>query len=138
MVTRVLVGVDFSDASRTALMEAKAWADRLDVPLEAMHVLQPPAPMLPEAQVALPDPGWLEDMQAHAQVQLQAWVADLPGTTCRVCWGSPADELAAAADPETLLVVSRVGHARLAELLFGSTAIRTVKLAPCHVLVVHR
>lgn len=138
MIKRILVGVDFSDASRKALVQAMAWARRLDVPVAAMHVLQPPAPMLPEAQIALPDPAWLEDMQAHALGQLQKWVADLEGVSCSVCWGSPAEELVDAADPDTLLVVSKVGHGRLTEILFGSTAARVVKLAPCDVLVVKR
>ena len=39
MVTRVLVGVDFSEASRTALQRAREWAERMGVPLLAMHVM---------------------------------------------------------------------------------------------------
>ena len=49
MITRVLVGVDFSAASKQALERAGNWATTCGVPLVAMHVLQPPAPMLPEA-----------------------------------------------------------------------------------------
>lgn len=136
MITKVLVGVDFSEASRQALARGAGWAERLGVPLIAMHVLQPPAPMLPEAQLALPDPAWLQGMEEHAQSQVQAWVQSYPKSEALVKWGSPAEELVAAADRDTLLVVAQVGHSAIERLLFGSTAARVTKHAPCDVLVV--
>ena len=136
MVDRVIVGVDFSDASRAALAKASAWAARLGAPLVAVHVLQPPAPMLPEAQIALPDPAWLQSMEDHAREQLQLWTAPFPGMAVEVKWGSPAEELVAMANAQSLLVVAQVGHSRIERLLFGSTAARVVKHAPCDVLVV--
>lgn len=136
MITRVLVGVDFSAASKQALERAGSWATTCGVPLVAMHVLQPPAPMLPEAQIALPDPAWLHTMEDHAREQLEGWLKPFPGATVIVKWGGPAEELIAEADPQTLLVVAQVGHSTLERLLFGSTAARVVRLAPCDVLVV--
>ena len=136
MLNRVIVGVDFSDASREALAKASAWALKLEVPLVAVHVLQPPAPMLPEAQIALPDPAWLQAMEDHAREHLQQWTAPFPGVQADVKWGSPAEELVAMADDHALLVVAQVGHSRIERLLFGSTAARVVKHAPCDVLVV--
>ncbi len=136
MMTRVLVGVDFSEASRQALARGGAWAARCGVPLVAMHVLQPPAPMLPEAQIALPDPAWLHTMEDHALAQLQGWIAPFKDASAIIRWGGPAEELVTEANPETLLVVAQVGHSALERLLFGSTASRVVRLAPCDVLVV--
>ena len=136
MITKVLVGVDFSQASRQALARAASWAQRLGVPLVAMHVLQPPAPMLPEAQLALPDPAWLQSMETHAREELGDWTKEIPGAETRVKWGAPAEELVAAADADTLLVVAQVGHSALERLLFGSTAARVARHAPCDVLVV--
>jgi universal stress protein A len=136
VITRVLVGVDFSEASRQALDRAGIWAARLGVPLVAMHVLQPPAPMLPEAQIALPDPAWLHTMEDHAREQLESWTKLYTEASVIVKWGSPAEELIAEANPQTLLVVAQVGHSTLERLLFGSTAARVVRLAPCDVLVV--
>ncbi|MBI1753203.1 MAG: universal stress protein [Acidobacteria bacterium] len=133
---RVLAGVDFSEASKQALERAGGWAARLGVPLVAMHVLQSPAPMLPEAQIALPDPTWLHAMEDHAREQLEGWVKPYPGASALVKWGAPAEELVSEADPDTLLVVAQVGHSTLERLLFGSTAARVVRLAPCDVLVV--
>ena len=136
MIRSVLVGVDFSAASRQALERGAAWAGRLGVPMIALHVLQPPAPMLPEAQIALPDPAWLQSMEQQAREQLADWVKDIPSAESRVAWGSPAEELVAACTPDTLLIVAQVGHTALARLLFGSTAARVVRHAPCDVLVV--
>lgn len=136
MITRVLVGVDFSEASRQALERGGAWATQCRVPLVAMHVLQPPAPMLPEAQIALPDPAWLHSMEDHARGQLEAWLKPYTGSSAIVRWGGPAEELVSEANPQTLLVVAQVGHSTLERLLFGSTAARVVRLAPCDVLVV--
>jgi len=138
MINRIIVGVDFSDASRSALDQAAAWEAKLSKPLLAVHVLQPPAPMLPEAQIALPDPAWLEAMEDHARLHLNQWIQDIPGAAAEVKWGSPAEELVALADPESLLVVAQVGHSGIERLLFGSTAARVVKHAPCDVLVVRR
>ena len=136
MIKRVLVGIDFSEASKLALERAFAWSQKLEVPLVAMHVLQPPAPMLPEAQIALPDPEWLQAMEVHAKEQLDKFVAGLPGIITQVRWGSPAEELVEEATPDCLLVVAQVGHSGIERLLFGSTAARVVKHAPCDVLVV--
>ena len=138
MVNRVIVGIDFSEASRGALKKAAVWSQQLGMPLLAVHVLQPPAPMLPEAQIALPDPAWLLAMETHALEHLRQWVEDLPEASAEVKWGSPAEELVALADPECLLVVAQVGHTGIERLLFGSTAARVVKHAPCDVLVVRR
>ncbi|HJW09396.1 MAG TPA: universal stress protein [Holophagaceae bacterium] len=136
MIKEVLVGVDFSTASRQALDRAAAWSARLEVPLKALHVLQPPAPMLPEAQIALPDQAWLDAMEGHAREQLEGWIKGLPQSSSEVRWGSPSEELVAACSPESLLVVAQVGHTTLERLLFGSTAARVVRHAPCDVLVV--
>ena len=136
MIQSVLVGVDFPDASRMALERGAAWATRLGVPLLALHVLQPPTPLLPEAQITLPDPTWLQTMEQQAKDQLAGWIKNFPGAEARVVWGSPAEELSSACTPDTLLVVAQVGHGAIARLLFGSTTARVVRHAPCDVLVV--
>lgn len=136
MINRVLVGFDFSEASKLGLERAVGWAQKLGAPLTVMHVLQPPAPMLPEAQIALPDPAWLQSMETHAREQIDKVIQGIPGATSIVKWGSPAEELVGEATPDCLLVVAQVGHSGIERLLFGSTAARVVKHAPCDVLVV--
>ncbi len=136
MIQSVLVGVDFSEASRQALSQGRSMAERLAVPLTAMHVLQLPPPLLPEVQLPLPDPDWTQDMERRAREQLELWVQGIPKVEALVRWGNPAEELVSAADPNTLLVVAQVGHSTWERLLFGSTAARVVRHAPCDVLVV--
>lgn len=140
MVKQVLVGIDFSPASRKALGRAYETSKVLGVPLTAVHVLHPPAPRLPEAQiyatVGLVNSDWLESIKAHAIEQLQLWVQDYPGTKVLVEWGSPGEGLVGAADADTLIVVGSVGHSAFEHVLFGSTAVKVVKHAPCDVLVV--
>jgi len=136
MIQSVLVGVDFSEASRQALGQGRSLAERLDVPLTVLHVLQLPPPLLPEVQLPLPDPDWTQDMELRAAEQLEKWIEGFSNAKALVRWGNPAEELVAAADPETLLVVAQVGHSTWERLLFGSTAARVVRHAPCDVLVV--
>lgn len=136
MFTRILVGIDFSESSKLALAQARALAQRLEVPLSVAHILQPPAPMLPEAQIGLPDKGWMDAVEAHAREQLQLLVGEIPGAVTIVKWGNPPDELVRCAGPGCLIVVGRVGHSALQRMLFGSTAIKVIKHSPCNVLVV--
>ena len=136
MIRSVLVGVDFSSASRQALARGQAFAEILGVPLTAMHVLHLPPPIMPEVQLPLPDAEWTEGMERQARETLEKWIEGIPNAEAVVHWGSPAEELVAAADGNTLLVVAQVGHTTLERLLFGSTAARVVRHAPCDVLVV--
>lgn len=136
MIQSVLVGVDFSVASHLALQQGRSLAERLGVPLTAMHVLQLPPPLLPEVQLPLPNPEWTQDMESRAREQLEKWLEGIPNAEALIRWGSPAEELTIAANPDTLLVVAQVGHSTWERLLFGSTAARVVRLAPCDVLVV--
>jgi len=137
MVKRILVGVDFSEASRKALATAHEWAGRLGLPVTAFHVLQVPAPPLPEAEsLGILSADWREKLMEHAVEQLEAWAQPFAGTQLLVKWGRPAEALVAEADADTLLVVASVGHSVFERMLFGGTATKVVKHAPCDVLVV--
>lgn len=136
MINRVLVGIDFSPASRRALITAKFWAEKIGVPLVAMHVVHVPKPLLEEAYPALYNPGMNRSMEEEALKRLQEWIHGIADASATVALGSPAETLLAAADPDTLLVVGQIGHTGIEHLLFGSTAARVVRHAPCDVLVV--
>lgn len=136
MPKKIIVGIDFSESSKLALERAWTLANKLDAQLIAMHVLQEPAPMVPDAQIPLPDKTWLDTMEGHAREHLQNMVKNYSGTSIVVRWGSPAERLVQEADKDCMLVVAQVGHTGLSRLLFGSTAARVVKHSPCDVLVV--
>lgn len=136
MIRRVLVGVDFSTTSREALAKGAAWAARLGVPLEVLHVIELPRYPTASPYAALGDPAWFKDLQPQAEARLKAWTEPYPGATWAVETGHPAEALTARADRDTLIVVGQIGHSRLEHLLFGSTAVRVARHAPGDVLVV--
>jgi len=136
MFSRILVGIDFSPASRQALEHGAALAKELHVPLVAVHVVETAKPPFYAAYAPLGDPGWFREVEPKAHEKLAEWLAPYPTARAIVASGSPGDSLIAEADPTTLLVVGQVGHSTLEHLLFGSTANRVVHHAACDVLVV--
>lgn len=136
MFNRVLVGVDFSPASRRALERGAALARELKLPLVAVHVVENAKPPFYAAYAPLGDPGWFREVEPMAHQKLAEWLAPYPSARAIVASGSPGESLMAEADPDTLLVVGQVGHNALEHLLFGSTANRVVHHAVCDVLVV--
>lgn len=136
MFSRILVGIDFSPASRQALVCAAELAKDLNLPLVAMHVVETARPPFYAAYAPLGDPSWFRDVEPRIHAELEAWLAPYPASRTLVASGSPGESLMAEADPTTLLVIGEVGHGALEHLLFGSTATRVVHHAPCPVLVV--
>ena len=141
MVKRILVGVDFSEASHRAMVQGTALARQFRAPLALLHLLEPPALNYVMDEMPLPDPRWAASVEDEARKALEAWgaeVADeLPDPIeVLVRWGRPIEGLVTEADEDTLLVVGQVGHAALQHLLFGSTASGVARHAPCDVLIV--
>lgn len=137
----VVVGIDFSDASRRALELAAAVSARAGAPLDLVHVWNPRAGMGPHA--ILPEP-WLEEQRGRLTASLEELAEAARGgaseVRCRVVEGAPSRTLADAATGAgaSLLVVGRRGAANLAHVLLGSVSERIVHLARCPVLVVPR
>ena len=136
MLQRVLVGIDFSEASREALKRGAGWAGQLHLPLAVIHVMEVPSYPVVAPYAGMGDPSWFEDFSPKIEQRLQEWTASYPDTAIIVQSGNPAEVLVEEADPQTLLVVGQVGHSKLEHLLFGSTAAKVVRHAPCDVLVV--
>lgn len=136
MVSRVLVGIDFSPASRQALEQASVWANRLQVPLVAMHVVDHPDQPLFRLYAPMGDPTWFHTAEPMAAEHLDQWIAPYSGTTQLIKTGNPAKRLVEESNSDTLLVVGNVGHGALDSLLFGSTSEKVVRHAHGDVLVV--
>ena len=133
MLTRVLVGVDFSPASREALTRAAAWADRLHLPLVVVHVIEHPEHDLFRLYAPMGDPAWFHEFEPKARDLLAQWTAPYPQATGMIKFGPPARTLIEEADVRTLMVVGQSGHGGP---LLGSTAERVVRGALGDVLVV--
>ncbi len=136
MFTRIVVGIDFSIASREALASGAKLAQALHVPLVGVHVVETSRPPFYAAYAPLGDPGWFKDVEPRIQEKLAEWLAPFPSAQAKVLSGNPGDVLAAEAEPGALLVVGEVGHSVLEHMLFGSTATRVAHHAACAVLIV--
>lgn len=136
VMKRILVGLDFSPASREVLEAASRWAQRFGVPLVAMHVVDHPDPPLFEAYASMGDPAWFQSLEPNAQKMMDAWLRDFPGSTGIIRTGKPAKCLADEADADTLLVLGHTGHGMLEMFHLGSTVERVIHRASGDVLIV--
>ncbi len=132
-VTRVLVGVDHSPGSLSALRLGVAEARRHDVPL---------APVLVHEMVwtAAWDSGGLAGLEARERQALVS-AATAAGATGlqidpQIATGQPSATLLRLAGPQDLLVVGSRGRGGFAGLLLGSTSTQCAQHAPCPVVVV--
>lgn len=137
----ILVGVDFSDASRRALEHAVPLSAKLDSELVVLHAWNPTGwSSEPEAVEGAAD--WLEAAREMARARLEDWGASAREGGARVATrvesGAASRSITRVAGERgaRLAVVGRRGHARLAHVLLGSVSERVVRTAPCAVLVV--
>ena len=137
----IMVGVDFSDASRRALDHAIPLSVRLDAELVLLHSWNPTG-WVSGPEVAEGGEDWLDAARELARARLEEWGerARQAGALVRTqLEQGPASrsitEIARSQGP-TLVVVGRRGRARLAHVLLGSVSERVVHLACCPVLVV--
>ena len=145
---RIVVAVDFSDASLRAVDMAADLAAKYDAELMLLTVIP---------EFVGPDPGMQSftgmeqirprpiavDMQAMRDrlgvVTERATTVGAGRVSSDVSIGDPAEQLLAHADAANadLIVLGSRGHGRLAGLLLGSVAQKIVTHARCAVLVVH-
>lgn len=134
----IVVGVDGSPASDTAVDWAAAEAARRSVPLEVLHT----AP----ARVSVASTGDLEEVHHETAVEdvLDAAVARARTAHPRLSvitrseHRDPASVLVERSADAELVVVGAHGKGLLARMLLGSVSHRVVAHAQCPVVVVHR
>lgn len=131
----IVVGVDGSDHSITALREAQTLATALGTSVRAICTWQYPA-MGPEfVQI-----DWSPEKDAEAILLDAAKVAygdDLPtGYTAAAVRGTPAAVLLEESKEARMLVVGSRGHGGFSGLLLGSVSQAVIAHAECPVLVV--
>lgn len=142
MTGPVVVGVDDSDRSVTALDRAGVLAGCLGTGVDVVHVSHIPATMLAVlAGVPSAADDLLDAQRDAVWERLGPHLERLDVDATRVdLEGYPADELvrhAEAVDAEMIVVGSR-GRGDFASLVLGSTSHRVVNHAPCDVLVVRK
>lgn len=138
----IMVGVDFSPASRTALAAARALAAESDRALMVAHVIDGQG-LAEIARLAEVPEKVLRDRLGRERrerlVELLKSDPDDVGAEPFIAWGRPFEVLVRKATdlPASLIVLGNAGHsADLEKALFGSTAEKVLRSAPCPVLCV--
>jgi nucleotide-binding universal stress UspA family protein len=146
---RIVVGVDFSPESETALMHAMQLARPSHARLILAHVLPVPADVnivedssydpIFRAETASAELGTVHRKQAAEILQESAARCEALGVQAEpiLVDDNPSDGLARIAEDMAadLLVVGTHGRTGLKRFLLGSVAERAVRLAPVHALV---
>jgi nucleotide-binding universal stress UspA family protein len=141
-IQHILVPIDFSVHSKNALRYALPLAEQFGASLHLVYVVEPtvyPAD-LGFGQVVLPEVE--EELQERGFEELKSLIGREVGgrvkATSVVRTGKPHQEILTEAKEHgaDLIVVATHGNTGVEQMLFGSTAMRIVRLAKCPVLTV--
>lgn len=140
IIRKLLCPIDFSDASREALVEAVDLARRYEARLLLVHVMTPVPVSVPEALI---DTSYLAQVYEDIEKTLAKWrdeaqALGAPAVEVKRLDGTPWDAICETAKQEghDLIVMSTHGRTGLTHALIGSVAEKVVRHAPCAVLVV--
>jgi nucleotide-binding universal stress UspA family protein len=141
-IQRILVPIDFSIHSKNALRYAVPMAEQYRATLTLIYVIEPtvyPAD-LGFGQVVIP--GVEEELRTKSTGELDHIIQEEIGRRAKaeaiVSVGKPHQEILRVAEEKNvdLIVVATHGHTGVEQILFGSTAMRVVRLAKCPVLTI--
>ncbi len=141
-IKKVLVPIDFSDYSKSSLKYAVNFVKQLNAELFLIYVVEPVIypPDFSLGQIAIPtvdlemDKRAIEELNKLAQKEIPS---DLKAKTI-VKTGKPFIEIIETASEENidLIIIATHGHTGVEHILFGSTAEKVVRKAPCPVLTI--
>lgn len=139
-IKNILVPIDFSDYSKNALRYAIGFAKHFEAKMYIMYVVEPavyPADFS-LGQVAIPTTD--VDMSQRAESELDSLTKSEIGSSVNfekmIKTGKPFMEIIETASEidADLIIIATHGHTGVEHLLFGSTAEKVVRKAPCPVL----
>lgn len=143
---RIIVPVDFSQCSRTALNYAISLADQLGAKLRVLHICEVPALVSPDLVVTIPDqptqtiPEWVKNEAELGMDKFMAEVVKPEGLDVEVklVTGDAPEMIAKEAElyKADLVVMGTHGRKGMAHLIMGSVAERTLRISPCPVLTI--
>ena len=142
MTTTVVVGVDGSSASKSALAWAVDEARAHRAGVKVVHAWQVPAVAFAGYGGSVLPLVEIEDLEKHAEETARETVADVVGAGLDVpvetvvVRGHAAHALVDASRDAGLLVVGSEGHGAFAGMLLGSVSAHVVRHAACPVVVV--
>jgi len=143
-IKRILFATDFSDNSKYALTFAISFAQKYDAMLFILHVIQQPSyPLGMYAEISFDamdkfSQSISEAVEKEMQTLKEKDLKGYPKYECMIVHGTPFLEILRTAKEKNveLIVVGTHGRTGLDHVLFGSTAEKVVRRAPCPVLSV--
>ncbi len=141
-IQRILVPIDFSEHSKNALKYAIPFARQFQAAIDLLYVVEPTIYPADFSFGQIGFPNVEEELRTRGSRELenlrQKEIAGVvPARTC-VRTGKPFFEINEYALEEaiSLIIIATHGHSGMEHILFGSTAEKVVRKAPCPVLVV--
>jgi len=139
MINNILAPIDFSDYSKNALKYAAEFAKEFNAKLYLVYVVEPmiyPADFS-MGQIAIPSTDI--DLNTRAEQELTNLSKTLDSglvIESLIKTGKPFVEIIETAKEKDidLIIIATHGHTGVEHLLFGSTAEKVVRKAPCPVL----
>ena len=141
-IKKILFPTDFSEYSNHALKYAVALAERFQAKLVVMHVCEHPIAGSSIEAYHFAVPEYVVDLEQRERKALDALTAELRERRVDVepvfIIGKAYQEIVKAAKLHNVDVITMATHGSkgLSHLVFGSTAEKVVRLAPCPVLTV--
>ena len=137
---RILVPIDFSDASLKALRYAIPFAEESGATLYLVHVVEPASFVndLPNVALAMPDEAVAKAAKERLLSVAQNEIEELIPVYPQVRIGRAYEEITVLARSLNvdLIIIATHGYTGLKHAFLGSTAERVVRHAGCPVLVV--
>jgi nucleotide-binding universal stress UspA family protein len=143
-IKKILLATDFSDNSKWAMNYALSFAQKYDAKLYILHVIQQPSyPLGMYAEISFDAMDkFNRNVSAVTEKEMQNLCAkelgDFKDYESMIVQGTPFLEIIRTAKEKEidLIVVGTHGRTGLDHVLFGSTAEKVVRKAPCPVLSV--
>lgn len=142
-VKKILFPTDFSEASHYALNYAVKMKKMFDAELEITHVLFDEASVVSFYLPQMTMQNISHEFEDGAMKQFEEFTANAPelegvAFTKKLLKGTPYNEIVkeAAAGNFDMIIIGTHGRTGLEHVLFGSTAEKVVRKAPCPVLTV--
>ncbi|MCK9425892.1 MAG: universal stress protein [Ignavibacteriaceae bacterium] len=138
--SKILVPIDFSDFSKSALKYAVTFAQHYHSKLILIYVMEPVIypPDFSMGQITLPTVNFEMDKRAKEELDklAETEIGSLVQVQTLIKTGKPFVEIIETAKEEDadLIIISTHGHSGVEHILFGSTADKVVRKASCPVL----
>ena len=139
-IKKVLVPIDFSDYSKSSLRYAVSFARQFNAEIYLIYVVEPVIypPDFSMGQIAIPSVNAEWGKRAKEELENLAKTEIPEGVNVKTILknGKPFMEIIDAASEEDidLIIIATHGHSGVEHILFGSTAEKVVRKAPCPVL----